>query len=102
MSILKRIFTDVYMYDPDLSAGVHEFARLLDEEVLNLYPNGPPFPTTDYDLVLDIVETRDKEVVWQYYFVDHNKKTLFWLERYDMSMLLYDMPGVTEPGHISE
>ncbi|KAI0293518.1 hypothetical protein BC826DRAFT_373727 [Russula brevipes] len=95
-----RIFTDVYVYDPELSAEVLEFARLLNEEVLKLVPNVSPWPTTDYDLVLDIVETKDKETVWQYYFVDHNKKTLFWLEHYDMSSLLYEIPGVTEPGHI--
>ncbi|KAI0293526.1 hypothetical protein BC826DRAFT_1185996 [Russula brevipes] len=95
-----RIFTDVYMYDPNLRAEIHKFSRLLNEEVLNLDPNGPPFPTNDYDLVLELVEMKDKEVVWLYYFVDHNKKTLFWLEHYDMSSLLYEIPGVTEPGHV--
>jgi hypothetical protein len=102
VKILKRIFTDVYVYDPDLRDEVLEFARLLNEAVLKLDPNVSPWPTTDYDLVLDIVETKDKEIVWQYYFVDHNKKTLFWLEHYDMSRLLNEIPGVTEPGHISE
>jgi hypothetical protein len=102
VKILKRIFTDVYVYDPDLSAEVLEFARLLNEEVLKLVLKGLAWPTSDYDLVLDIVETKDKETVWQYYFVDHNEKTLFWLEHYDMGRLLYEIPGVREPGHISE
>lgn len=89
------------MYDPSLREEVRKSAQLLDEKLAALER---PFPTDDYDLVLDIVETKDKRTTRQYYFVDHNTRTLFWLEDYDMSKsrLLEEIPGVEEPGHISE
>jgi hypothetical protein len=92
----------VYMYDPSLREEVEKSAELLDEKLAELESRGMPFPTGDYDLVLDIIETKDKKTIWQYYFVDHNTRTLFWLELYDMSHLLSDTLGVEEPGHISE
>jgi hypothetical protein len=90
------------MYDPSLREDVRKSAELLDEKLAELEYHGKPFPTGNYDLVLDIVETKDKKTIWQYYFVDHNTRTLFWLEIYDMSSLLSDTLGVEEPGHISE
>jgi hypothetical protein len=62
---------------------------------------GKPFPTDNYDLVLDIVETEDK-TIRQYYFVDHKNRTLFWPHYYDMEPLLNEVLGVKEPGHISK
>jgi hypothetical protein len=96
--IFKRIFTDVYMYNDDLREEVLKSAEQLEDE---LRRKGP-LPTAHYDLVLDVVETKDEKIIWQYYYVDHNSKTLFWLEPYDMNDLLRDIPGVKEPGHISE
>ena len=90
------------MYDPSLREEVQKFAGLLDEKLAELEYHGKRFPTRDYDLVLDIVETKDKKTTRQYYFVDHNTRSLFWLELYDMSRLLDDILGAEEPGHISE
>ncbi len=92
----------MYMYDPSLREEVQKSAELLGEKLAELEYHGRPFPTGDYDLVLDIVKTKDKKTYRQYYFVDHNTRTLFWLEIYDMSRLLRDTSGVKEPGHISE
>jgi hypothetical protein len=89
------------MYDPSLREEVQKFAGLLDEKLAELEYRGRRFPTGDYDLVLDIVETKDKKTM-QYYFVDHNARTLFWLDDYDMSCLLDDIRGAEEPSHISE
>jgi hypothetical protein len=98
----KRIFTDVYMYDSSLREEVQTSAGLLYEKLAELESRGIPFPAGDYDLVIDIVKTKDGKTVRQYYYVNHNNRTLFWLERYDMSYLLGDTLGVEEPGHISE
>ncbi|KAH8995331.1 hypothetical protein EDB92DRAFT_196297 [Lactarius akahatsu] len=90
----RRIFTDVYMYDVDLSAEIHAFAALLDKE------RTEPLPTDDYDLVLDIKVT-DDETVWAYYYVDHASKTLFWQDFYECGdSLLRGVRGVREPGHV--
>ena len=90
------------MYDQSLREEVEKSARLLDEKLAELEYHGRPFPTGDHDLVLDIVETKDKKRVRQYYFVDHNTRSLFWLDIYNMKKLLNDTLGVVEPGHISE
>ena len=90
------------MYDQSLREEVEKSAGLLDEKLAELEYHGMYLLTSDYDLVLDIVETKDKKRIRQYYLVDHNNKTLFWLEGYDMKHLLNDTCGVVEPGHISE
>jgi len=59
-------------------------------------------PTTHYELVLDRVETKNKQIIWQYYYVDHKHRTLFWLEPYPMRELLCNIRGVAEPSHVSE
>lgn len=88
------------MHDPNLRAEVHECADQLENE---LRLKGMHLPTTYYDLVLDRVETKDEKIIWTYYYVDHSKKTLFWLVPYDMARGgLFDIRGVNEPGHISE
>jgi len=93
---MKRIFTDVYMYDPDLSAEIHAFAALLDND------RAQPLPTNDYDLVLDIIKVKDNETIWAYYYVDHVSKTLFWQHYYECEdSLLREVRGVQEPGHVS-
>ena len=90
------------MYDPTLREEVHKSIEVLDERLSELHSSGIPFNfPTNYDLVLDIVEKEDKTTVRLYYFVDHNTRTLFWLDFYEMGRVL-DVPGVTEPGHISE
>ncbi|KAH8989164.1 hypothetical protein EDB86DRAFT_3104520 [Lactarius hatsudake] len=95
----KRIFTDAYMYDRNLSAEIHAFAADLERR-------RPPlpfkFPTNDYDLVLDIVKMEDDEVVGAYYYVDHVTKTLFWQENYNCkNSLLRDVRGgPRDPGHV--
>ncbi|KAH8989157.1 hypothetical protein EDB86DRAFT_3081157 [Lactarius hatsudake] len=91
----RRIFTDVYMYDVDLSAEIHAFAALLDRE------RTQPLPTEDYDLVLDIIKVTDDETVWAYYYADHVSKTLFWQDFYECEdSLLREVRGVREPGHV--
>ncbi|KAI9459417.1 hypothetical protein BJY52DRAFT_1265560 [Lactarius psammicola] len=96
----RRIFTDVYMYDTDLSAEIHAFAAHLDgERARLLHPNR--FPQTHYDLVLDIIKTEDDETTWAYYYVDHSTKTLFWLHPYECEeSLLGEVRGVQEASHV--
>ena len=86
------------MCDRDLREEVLASHRQLENQ---LRLTGMHLPTAHYDLVLDRVEARDKQIVWQYYYVDHKNKTLFWLEPYSMRPLLNNIPGVEEPSHIS-
>ena len=96
---MKRIFTDVYMYDPNLSAEIHMFAEHLDDERTRLL--GTNELPIHHDLVLDIVKT-DDETIWGYYYVDHETKTLFWLHYYECGdSLLREVRGVQEASHVS-
>ncbi|KAI9459419.1 hypothetical protein BJY52DRAFT_1223044 [Lactarius psammicola] len=91
----RRIFTDVYMYDPDLSAEIHAFAALLDSERTR------PFPTNNYDLVLDIITKTQNETIWAYYYIDHHSKTLFWLHYYECGDDLFsEVHGVQDASHV--
>ena len=86
------------MCDGDIREEVHASARQLEDPLRFMH-----LPTAHYDLVLDRVETKDKKIIWQYYYVDHKNKTLFWLDTYPMRGLLCNIPGVDseEPSHIS-
>jgi len=98
---MKRIFTDVHMYDPNLSAEILAFATHMDSERKRLLRNNLNDLRIDhYDLVLDIIKT-DDETIWAYYYVDHNTKTLFWLHYYECGeSLLQDVRGIQEAGHV--
>lgn len=87
------------MYDPILREEVYKSVEVL---ATRLQYSGITFPTANYDLVLDIVKTEDGTTHRQYYFVDHDTKTMFWLDLYDMRYLLDGIRGVKEPGHISK
>ena len=87
------------MYDPVLSDEIQEFATHLDRERARLGTIN--FPTTQYDLVLDIIKT-ENQTIWAYYYVDHNTRTLFWLHYYECGdTMLRAVQGVREAGHVS-
>ena len=89
------------MYDPKLREEVDMFVDVLWKKSSELENSDIlPMPT-NYDLVIDIVETEGKTII-RYYYVDHDTRTVFWLDKYNMKDLLPGILGVTEPGHISE
>ena len=93
---MKKIFTDVYMYDPTLSKEIQAFAIYLERT------RKTPLPTQKYDLVLDVIIMAEDEIVWAYYYVDHDSKTLFWQDPYDCGdSLLSEVRGVKEASHVS-
>jgi len=59
-------------------------------------------PSGDYDLVLDIMPTKDRKVLWSYYYACHETRCLFWLEQYDGDHLTFELDGVGSPAHVSE
>jgi hypothetical protein len=87
------------MYDPGLRTQVDGYAYHLERQLAGLNPNQGPL-VNQYDLVLDIIETKDKKEIPHYYYVDHDEKTLFWLEGHDLSDVLHEVPGLQEPDHI--
>jgi hypothetical protein len=88
------------MYEPDLRDEMDKFVVRLQKKFQRLQV-GHSLDAASYDLVLDRVETKDRKIIWQYYFVDHKTRTLFWLDHYDMTDLLCEVYGAWQPGHIS-
>ncbi|KAN0140937.1 hypothetical protein V8E53_001381 [Lactarius tabidus] len=90
-----KIFTDVYMYDSTMCTEVQSFALYLDRNCTSR------LPTNNYDLVLDVIIMEEDEIIWAYYYVDHNSKTLFWQDPYECGDdLLSDVRGVREASHV--
>jgi len=96
---LKRLFTDTDMYDPDLREEMKQFYLYLQliRRIERL-----TIPSGDYDLVLDIMPTKDRKVLWSYYYACHETRCLFWLEQYDGDHLTFELDGVGSPAHVSE
>jgi hypothetical protein len=93
---VKKIFTDVYMYDSTMCTEVQSFALYLDRNCTSR------LHTNNYDLVLDVIIMEEDEIIWAYYYVDHNSKTLFWQDPYECGDdLLSDVRGVREASHVS-
>ena len=82
------------MYDSTLSKEVQAFALYLKNR------RRGSLPTNNYDLVLDVINMENDEIVWAYYYVDHDFETLFWQDSYDCA-LLFEVPGVREASHVS-
>jgi hypothetical protein len=84
------------MYDSTLSTEIQAFALYLERTRTS------PVPTSNYDLVLDVIIMEKDEIIWAYYYVDHDSKTLFWQEPYDCGdSLLSEVRGVKEASHVS-
>ena len=85
------------MHDPTLKEEMEVLYRYLqkilrDDELL--------IPS-DYDLVLDIMPTKDKRIQWSYYYACHKTRCLFWLEKYDGSYMISELPRVDCLAHVS-
>ncbi len=86
------------MHDQALKEEMEEFYSYL-QKILRV-----DIPSEKYDLVLDIMPTKDKLIQWSYYFACHETRCLFWafwLEAYDASYMLSGLYGVESPAHIN-
>ena len=93
---MKKILTDVYLYDPELSTEIHAFAAFLDSKRTS------PLPTNNFDLVLDVIKAGVNKIIWAYYYVDHDTKTLFWQDHYDCGKsFLREVRGAQGASHVS-
>jgi hypothetical protein len=85
------------MHDPLLRHEIEDFYLYLQKV---LRADRLTIPSSNYDLVLDIVPVGDK-IQWGYYYACHEKRCLFWLETYDATYTLSEAYGVKSPAHLS-
>jgi hypothetical protein len=86
------------MHNPAMMEEVEGFYDFLQRFLQN---EDLPMPSKNYDLVLDIMVTDDKRILWSYYYACHDERCLFWLETYDASYMLSGLFGVKSPAHVS-
>jgi hypothetical protein len=94
---LQKLFTDTNMHDPTLREEMEVFYRTL---LKILRDDQLTIPSTNYDLVLDIMPDNDK-IKWSYYYACHETRCLFWLEEYDGSYMISEIGGVECPALVS-
>ena len=85
------------MHDPTLREEMEVFCRALRNI---LRDNQLTIPSTNYDLVLDIMPDDDK-IKWSYYYACHETRCLFWLEPYDGKYMNSEIYGVDCPALVS-
>jgi hypothetical protein len=83
-SILREEMEDFY----------HYLQKILRHDVIDI-------PSTNYDLVLDLMPTEDNQIRWSYYYACHEIRCLFWLDNYDASHMVSELFGVKSPAHVS-
>lgn len=55
---------------------------------------------SDAELVLEL-EEENKEISWNYYFVDNSRRTLFWIHEHDVTWLTSGLLGEATLPHFS-
>ena len=98
---IQRILTDAYLYLPAYMDEVEVLVEHLER--LSDTPIEKPLPP-DRELVIQITfdEWEDqKTVLWQYYFVHHETRSLFWLRPFHAGDYLSEISGSVSPAHFS-
>ncbi|KAI9458570.1 hypothetical protein BJY52DRAFT_1416360 [Lactarius psammicola] len=93
----RRLFTDTDMHDPVLKGEMEDFyhhlQKILDRE-------GVVIPSKNYDLALDIMPSEDGRIQWSYYYACHETRCLFWLDKYDATHTICEVPGLKSLAHV--
>lgn len=90
----KRIFTECDVSDPKDEEEVIFCAMTLIEQAIR---------TSDaiLDELTEIVLNVDDTRRWHYYFVDHTRRLLFWVDQVSVDELGAHLQGITKHSHIS-
>ncbi|KZV64936.1 hypothetical protein PENSPDRAFT_756880 [Peniophora sp. CONT] len=99
---IKRIWTNAYMYERLYHDEVEECAAFLGRSQQVFLDNGSSFPA-DYETVIEIgtSEYGEDDLHWQYYYVEHATRAVFWLQNHVLSKEVHGVKGgAFSPDHI--
>lgn len=91
----KRVLTDANVRDPDTAVKIDKAIRTAYEGAHNANISLQP----SVELTLELTVKKGKEY-WGYYFVDHEKRVIFWFEDYQPFDLTNNVRGATCKSHI--
>lgn len=90
----KRVFTDANVRDPAIATRMGKAAEKAYEEARNadivLHPSN--------ELVLEFMDQDHKYI--GYYFVDHDKRVIFWFEAHESHYVIFGVRGVESKAHV--
>ncbi|KAG2079266.1 hypothetical protein BDR04DRAFT_1112518 [Suillus decipiens] len=91
----KRVLTDANVRDPDTAVKIDKAIRTVYEGAHNANISLQP----SVELALELTVKKGKEY-WGYYFVDHEKRVIFWFEDYQPFDLTNNIRGATCKSHV--
>ena len=95
MSVMKRLFTEAYLYEEVYLEETEMLVCFLEERLEELGAEVP----AEFDTIVQVERGKDHDgewiMLWQYYLVDHNTRALFWIRPYKLD----DKPS--NPAHFS-
>lgn len=96
----QRVYTDANLYDPKILSQLMEDIALCENFI---HTGGLEMPT-NIDLVmhLDYKEEDPSIIENNYYYVDHDSRTIFFLDTYDTGSLYswYEISGYKTEAHL--
>ncbi|KAF9225083.1 hypothetical protein BS17DRAFT_879243 [Gyrodon lividus] len=94
----QRIFTDADIRQPQIAKQIASYADGLRQLVEKRHPG---IVTTDTELALELSDEENKEESCKYYYVDHQKRVLFWAHEFIPEVeSMENVKGVSNLGHV--
>ncbi|KAG2151268.1 uncharacterized protein EDB93DRAFT_1249465 [Suillus bovinus] len=91
----KRVFTDVDVRDPETIVKLDKAVEKAYQGARNANIPLDPFVELGLELMVE-----DGEEMWGYYFVDHERRVIFWFEDHISQSLMSYVRGVERKSHI--
>ncbi|KAJ3491302.1 hypothetical protein NLI96_g802 [Meripilus lineatus] len=93
----QRVYTDANVCDTvilrEVECFLHALEKYAEEEFIKIPPKS--------ELVIELTKPDGGEdLVWEYYYVNPESRTLFWLHDFDVTWWLSELIGETSPPHI--
>ncbi|KAF8838705.1 hypothetical protein BDN67DRAFT_1012905 [Paxillus ammoniavirescens] len=94
----RRIFTDADIRTPEIRKRIDSYADTLKQWVEYHYPN---IVTADAELALELFGDQTKQGGCKYYYVDHQKRVLFWAHEFAPEIdLMENVKSVSDLSHV--
>ncbi|KAG2106115.1 hypothetical protein BD769DRAFT_1393244 [Suillus cothurnatus] len=91
----QRTFTDANVRDPETTVKIDKAVEKAYQEVRDANIHLGPSVELGLELMME-----DGEEMWGYYFVDHERRVIFWFQDYKFFELMNNVRGVKRKSHV--